>query len=401
MHPTLMKKKLAVIFEGNISNRLGVFNAVVNRVKHLREIADYTVDVFMIQVYDGRVMALLRRDNPPAMRPASIVADGVTINIRWFKRSFCDALSHRLFHKQPSRFLHFLRNDMVRELQSYDAISAHDRIAGNVAAACHKAYGVPFFITWHGASIYTDPPRDAMLKAITAQLLESATCNFFVSRGLARMAKSVTSKPFSQEILLNGASAQFHRLPQQQRGALRQQFGVPSGSKVVAFVGRFEAVKNPNLLPAIFALIKQQYAHQITFWAIGDGYMLPQTKADMAQAGIECHFWGLQMPDKMPEFMNCIDVLILPSSLEGLPLVTIEAMSCGANVVATDVVGTAEAIGADNAFALDASFTAKAAHRAAEMLSGHIDQQLPPDVSWTATAQKENAIYKRWLLNAN
>ncbi len=138
MHPTLMKKKLAVIFEGNISNRLGVFNAVVNRVKHLREIADYTVDVFMIQVYDGRIMALLRHDNPPAMHPASIVADGVTINVRWFKRSFCDALGHRLFHKQPSRFLHFLRNDMVRELQSYDAISAHDRIAGNVAAACHK-----------------------------------------------------------------------------------------------------------------------------------------------------------------------------------------------------------------------------------------------------------------------
>ena len=400
MHTTLMEKKLAVIFEGNINNRLGVFNAVVNRVKHLREIADYHIDVFMIQVYDGRIMAKLRHANPPANRPTTIVADGVTINIRWFKRSFCDALGHRLFHKQPARFLHFLRIDLVRELQSYDAISAHDRIAGNVAAACHKAYGVPFFITWHGTSIHTEPTQDVMLKAITAQLLESATCNFFVSRELARLARNITSKPFKQEILLNGASAQFHRLPQQRRDALRQQFCVPTDSKVVAFVGRFEAVKSPNLLPEIFALIKRQYAHHITFWAIGDGDMLPQTKAGMAQAGVDCNFWGLQIPDKMPEFMNCIDVLILPSRLEGLPLVAIEALSCGANVVATDVGGTAKAIGADNVFTLDASFSANAAHRAAEMLSSHIDQQLPPDVSWTATAQKENAIYKRWL-NAN
>ena len=73
MHTTLMEKKLAVIFEGNINNRLGVFNAVVNRVKHLREIADYHIDVFMIQVYDGRIMAKLRHANPPANRPTIIV----------------------------------------------------------------------------------------------------------------------------------------------------------------------------------------------------------------------------------------------------------------------------------------------------------------------------------------
>ena len=45
-----MKQRIAVIFEGNISNRLGVFNAVVNRVKHLRAIDPYDIDLFMIQV---------------------------------------------------------------------------------------------------------------------------------------------------------------------------------------------------------------------------------------------------------------------------------------------------------------------------------------------------------------
>lgn len=396
-----MKKDLAIVFEGNINNRLGVFNAVVNRAKHLMDIADYNIDVFMIQVYDGHIVSRLRHTGRPAARPTTVTADGVTINVRWFKRSLTDSICHRILHRQPSHLLHFLRHDMAAELKDYDIVSAHDRMAGHVAEACHNRFGTPFFITWHGASIYTDPPRDAMLKALTAHLLETATCNFFVSEGLASMAADITRQPIRQDVLLNGASSQFHRYTQQQRAALRQQFGVPSSSKVVAFVGRFEPVKNPDLLPTIFSRIQQLYEQPVTFWTIGDGYMLPQVKTAMRHAKVECRFWGLQPPDDMPRFMNCIDVLILPSSLEGLPLVTIEALSCGANVVATDVVGTAEAIGKENAFTLDANFPDKAAHRATEMLTRDVGQHLPPEVSWTATAAKENAIYEHWLNKSN
>ena len=53
-------KQIAVIFEGEINKRLGVFNAVINRVKHLQEIADYKIDVYMFEVYDGWLMRRLR-----------------------------------------------------------------------------------------------------------------------------------------------------------------------------------------------------------------------------------------------------------------------------------------------------------------------------------------------------
>ena len=70
-----MKQRIAVIFEGNISNRLGVFNAVVNRVKHLRAIAPYDIDLFMIQVYDTGLTRLLRRSKPVSDRPLPVVAE--------------------------------------------------------------------------------------------------------------------------------------------------------------------------------------------------------------------------------------------------------------------------------------------------------------------------------------
>ena len=45
-------KRIAVIFEGRLHEQKGVFNAVLNRVAHLRDIAPFAIDVHMIEGYD-------------------------------------------------------------------------------------------------------------------------------------------------------------------------------------------------------------------------------------------------------------------------------------------------------------------------------------------------------------
>jgi len=95
--------------------------------------------------------------------------------------------------------------------------------------------------------------------------------------------------------------------------------------------------------------------------------------------------------------MNCMDLLVLPSSLEGLPLVAIESLACGVHVVATDVIGTAEAVGRDNAIALGDNFIERFTDRAAQLLTSDVEQSLPADVSWAATAVKEDSIYRQHL----
>ena len=388
------RKRIAVVFEGNIRNRLGVFNAVLNRVSHLRQVADYDIDVHMLQVYDGTVMRRLRGSTPPDERPHSIEAGGETFHMHWFKRSWTDALAHRLLGRRPaqlSRWLDTLAADMAR----YDLVSAHDRMGGIVAQRAAKRHGIPHVITWHGASIYTDPPRDPMLKAVTIELLHGADDNFFVSHGLYQKALELTDG-FASKILFNGASAEFARLPDNEREALRSDFGVQQ-RKVVAFVGRFEPVKNVTLLPEIFSLIAQKYGQPVTFWTIGTGFQHEQVRQELEQTALDCKMWGMQPLEMMPKLMNCVDVLVLPSLLEGLPLVTLEALQCGANVVASDVVGTAEGIGSENAISLGDRFVERLTDRAVEMLHGRVKQALPPDISWEATAVKENDIYHRLL----
>ncbi|MBO4871714.1 MAG: glycosyltransferase [Muribaculaceae bacterium] len=387
-------KRIAVIFEGDINNRLGVFYAVLNRVQHLRRVANYDIDLHMIQVYDGALMRRVRHSKAVPQRDNVIQVEGETLHVHWVKRDWRDSVLHRLLGKRPVYLTKWL-NNLAKSMDNYDLISAHDRMGGFVAQRAAALHQIPHCITWHGASIYTDPPRDPMLKAVTIELLHGATDNFFVSHGLYEKALVLTTG-FPAKVLFNGASSDFRRMPDAEREALREKYGV-AGRKVVAFVGRFEPVKNVMKLPEIYATIAEKYDGDVAFWTIGTGFQHEQVRQAMAERCVDCHMWGMQPLEQMPLLMNCIDVLVLPSSLEGLPLVTLEALQCGANVVATNVVGTAEGIGRENAVDIDEHFMENFTDRAVAMLQGRVQQQLPPDVSWEATAQKENDIYRKLM----
>ena len=121
-----------------------------------------------------------------------------------------------------------------------------------------------------------------------------------------------------------------------------------------------------------------------------------QVEQAMKERGVDCRFWGLVPPEEIPSMLNCVDVLVLPSSLEGLPLVLLEAMQCGACAVSSDVVGCPEAVGADNAFDVhDPHFNELLAARAVLMLEGRVEQTIPATMNWPATAVREAAIYRK------
>ena len=106
-------------------------------------------------------------------------------------------------------------------------------------------------------------------------------------------------------------------------------------------------------------------------------------------------FFGNLPSTDMPSIMNCIDVLVLPSLNEGLPLVCAEALSCGAAVVGSDVGGVAEVIGKDNVVPHGGSFVTGMADKIVSFLDGKSPSQtLPSAISWSLTAAQELAALK-------
>ena len=201
----------------------------------------------------------------------------------------------------------------------------------------------------------------------------------------------------NKELLYNGVSEIFIQYSDELREEFRKQLGALD-KKVIAFVGGLLGIKNILLLPEIFNVVNSKYNKEMEFWIIGDGKLRKALQIKLDEYKITNYkLWGNQPVEKMPEFMNVIDVLVLPSKNEGLPLVTIEALACGANVVGSNVGGISEAIRKENVCDLNENFVENISNRIVEMLEGDVIQNLDNKFSWKETAKKENEIYSQYF----
>lgn len=386
------RKRIAVIFQDDYFNPKGSFNATRSRIKYLHQIADYDIDVFFIQSYDRWYVRLLRR-LPKRPKLTNLILDGITYNVIIKNFSLVDYFLTTLLRRR-ALFTRFFNQKVAKLLRGYDLISAHSTAAGLIAKTAHDKANIPFVITWHGSDIHTLPFTSKSRLNSTRKLLETADNNFFVSSALMECAKSI-SNSFKGCVLYNGVGEKFCKYSDLERVQLRKQFHVDE-SKVIAYVGNLVSIKNVALLPGLFKEIRDKSAaFDVVFWIIGDGKMRSELQLQMQQVPeLQYTFWGNIPPETMPNYYNSMDLLVLPSKNEGLPLVTVEAMKCGVPVIGSNVGGIPEVIGNDNVFNLGNSFIAEMSDRAIEVLSHNYSLKLKDCFDWSKTAQCEDAIYK-------
>ena len=82
----------------------------------------------------------------------------------------------------------------------------------------------------------------------------------------------------------------------------------------------------------------------VVLLVVGDGPQRASLERLARELGIgsRVQFTGELLPEQMPTVYSAADLLVLASSNEGWPNVVLEAMACGAAVVAADVGGVRE-----------------------------------------------------------
>lgn len=390
----MIKKRIAVIFDEDIYNQRGMFNAIRNRIKHLYDLSNFDIDVYVIGCYEPWYIRCLRRTKKVS-KVKSITFDGIIYNTYWYNFTLLDYLLEVKLHLRPI-FTNLFYRRLVRKIKGYDLISAHSINCGILASHIAKRDDVPFCITWHGTDIHTTPfVSESKFKSIK-ELLRSASYNFFVSEKLRTIGTTITSE-MKSSVLYNGKNNSFVKYNDEKRDLIRKTLGIDYKTKVVSFVGNLLEVKNPQLLAPIFSAVQQKYNGSIAFWIIGSGKLAYQVETLCKEFGVKCIMWGSQPVNKMPDFFNCIDVLVLPSRNEGLPLVAVEALACGSNVVGSDVGGIAEAIGKENVYPHGNGFIEAISDRIVQMLSSQVVQPISAQFEWENTAKKEYEIYQKLL----
>ena len=382
--------RLAVIFESSPFDRKGLFNAVHNRVKHLLATGECSIDVFCIHSRDNAFTRRVRH-TPSVPDVDTVEVEGITYNMLWYRFSVIDHVMLEKLDLRPWFFRHFISSH-VSQLEGYDVVVAHSFTGALFAHAAHESYGVPYYVTWHGSDVHTHPWRVSVMLQDTRKVMEDAECNFFVSKALMAASDKITVNA-SKQVLYNGVSDEFVEYDAEERKSVRNRFGVGDDDRVVAFVGNLVPVKNVPVLPQIFAEVAKRFGGPLKFWIVGDGKLRKRLESSMTQMDFDISFWGNVLSEEMPAVMNSIDVLVLPSLNEGLPLVCAEAISCGAKVVGSDVGGIPEVVGHDKAVPLGDSFVKDIADKIVSMLNGQSPvQTLPSEISWSRTASLELSI---------
>lgn len=385
--------KFAVIFEGSPFDRKGLFNAVHNRVKHLLDSGKCEIDVFCVHSKDNSFTRKVRH-TPVVQDVDHVVLDGIRYDLLWYRFSILDHVTVEKLHRRPLLFRRFLAK-YVSLLKGYDAVLSHSFTGGLFAYEAFRHFGIPYYASWHGSDVHTHPWRVPVILEDTVKIMENAVCNFFVSKALMADSSKIALNA-AKKVLYNGVSEDFVRYDDDKRAELRSSYGVTSGEKVVAYVGNLSSVKNVLVLPEIFAEVSGRYSASLKFWIIGDGKQRQQLADAFSQfssenAGLSVRFFGNLPAGDMPDIMNCVDVLVLPSKNEGLGMVCAEAIRCGANAVGSAVGGIAEVIGAENVVPHGDGFADGMAEKIAHMLSSDVKQELPAGIDWYKTASAELA----------
>lgn len=396
--------KIAVIFESSPFDRKGMFNSIHNRVRHLAESGEHEVEAYCLHSRDNFLTRRLRR-NPKVPHDKTVVIDGIVYHMLWYPFSIADHFRVGRFHRSPARFDRFVTRKAAL-FKDFDMVAAHSFEGGYMAMHINERYGIPYYVSWHGSDIHTKPLRNPYILSTTRKIMDKALFNAFVSRTLMEIS-SMISEDAVKTVLYNGVSGEFRRYPDERRAELRAGYGVCEGEKVVAYVGNFHKVKNVEALPYIFHKIHEDAEDlPLRFWLVGDGKLREKVEP-LIRCSVcnETVFWGNVPPEEMPDILNCVDVLVLPSRNEGLPLVAMEAISCGAEVVGSDVGGISEVIGKDNVVPfrtlcngdkeyLGEEFVNRFAWKVLGALSSPSGRILPDHFDWNATCARELSMIK-------
>jgi glycosyltransferase involved in cell wall biosynthesis len=123
----------------------------------------------------------------------------------------------------------------------------------------------------------------------------------------------------------------------------RAMLGVSSGESLIGTVGRLTPVKGQvHLLKAVRRLLDQ--GRKVKLVLAGDGPLRHPLEGIVRKLGMCENVAFLGQRDDTHELMQAMDVFVLPSLSEGIPLVVLEAMVAGVPVLASRVGGIPEVI---------------------------------------------------------
>ncbi len=127
------------------------------------------------------------------------------------------------------------------------------------------------------------------------------------------------------------------------RSLKRKEWQIDEKTIIIGTVGRLVPVKGLTILLEAFRLLLKSGENMMLF-LVGDGPLRSHLEAEVKRLEIDHSVVFAGHQEHIYDFINMMDIFVLPSLHEGIPMVLLEALALERPVVASDVGGIPEVL---------------------------------------------------------
>jgi len=249
----------------------------------------------------------------------------------------------------------------VLETEKYDVLHSHYWISGKVAMPVAKKFGIPLAHTMHTMARVknmnlAEGERPEPMIRVQGETQVVAAADALIANTDAEAASLVSlyeACPDNVSVVSPGVDL-YTFTAGDGRKAAREAVGLPQDAHVLAFVGRIQPHKGPEVLIRAVAEMLNHSPHLrpklitvIMGGASGSGIGEVERLKDLVSwlnISDVVRFENPVPRAALPQWYRAADLVCVPSYSESFGLVALEAQACGTPVVATAVGGLRTAV---------------------------------------------------------
>jgi glycosyltransferase involved in cell wall biosynthesis len=222
-----------------------------------------------------------------------------------------------------------------------DVLNSHLFRSTAAAAPVAAWYSVPIVETYHGREGWRRGlvrgrflPDRLVARLVDRVIAVSEAARTFLVEGKGYPAPRSPSSPTAVTSRSTGPE------PGARRHAASSVSAPPPGGR---HVGRLDAQKGHTYLLDAWPAVQREM-HEARLLLVGDGGLRQPLEQRVRELGLADSVIFVGFRTDVPQMLDAMDVMVLPSLYEGMPLTAIEASAMARPVVATDVDGTPEVV---------------------------------------------------------